>query len=77
MDSETSKKVSDLISFMDDISSDIDILAELERFTKEITALKASLSSLTQRVDILEKDHKKKKEGLSQIQDEMRDLFSE
>ena len=68
MDADTTKKVSDLLSIMEDMSSEIDIKKELSRFTLEIQSIKESLQELTDRFDQFEKTYLAKREDVKNIQ---------
>lgn len=77
MESETKKKVNDLFSLMEGISSEIDLKAEIARLNTEVAALQDALQALTARCDALEKGLQHKRGQVKQIQKEMRALLDE
>lgn len=77
MDPDTTKKVSDLLSIMEDMSSEIDIKKELSKFTQEIQSINESLQQLTERFDQFEKTYLAKRREVKNIKKELETLFQD
>jgi len=84
MDSDTKKRVNDLFSLMDGISSDIDLKAEIERLKAEIArlngeiaVLKDSFHELVARFDGLEQAYAHKRTQIKQMKKEMDSLLKD
>jgi len=77
MDPDTTKKVSDLLSIMEDMSSEIDIKKELSKFTQEINSIKESLQQLTERFDQFEKTYLAKRQEVKNIKKELETILQD
>jgi len=75
MDPDTSKKVSDLLSLMEGISSDIDIKAELEDLYIKIKNIEDSVENLNERFDGFEKKYLEKQQQVRAIENDLRGLY--
>jgi chromosome segregation ATPase len=77
MDPDTSKKVNDLLSLMEDISSDVDTRTELEKLLSRIQSLEDRVSDLSGRLEQFEKAYLKKQQLLRSAVDDLKTLFPE
>ena len=77
MDPDTSKKVNDLLSLMEDISSDVDTRTELEKLLNRIQSLEDKVSDLDGRLEQFEKAYLKKQQQLRSAVDDLKTLFPE
>ncbi|HOO39507.1 MAG TPA: hypothetical protein PLU81_16600 [Deltaproteobacteria bacterium] len=77
MDPDTSKKVTDLLSLMEDISSDVDTRTELEKLLSRIQSLEDKVSDLAGRLEQFEKAYLKKQQQLRSAVDDLKTLFPE
>jgi len=77
MDPDTSKKVTDLLSLMEDISSDVDTRTELEKLLSRIQSLEDKVSDLATRLEQFEKAYLKKQQQLRSAVDDLKTLFPE
>jgi chromosome segregation ATPase len=75
MDPDTSKKVNDLLSLMEDISSDVDTQTELEKLLSRIQSLEDKVSDLTGRLEQFEKAYLEKQQQLRSAADDLKSLF--
>ena len=75
MDPDTSKKVKDLLGLMEGISSDIDIVAELEKIISRLHTLDEKVEELVQRIEKIEKSNREKQDFLKTIRKELKNLF--
>ncbi len=71
MDPDTSRKVSDLLSLMEDISTDIDVQTDLKALTSELKTIKEALRELAARFDAFEQAYIDKRHQIRAIRDEM------
>ncbi len=77
MDPDTSKKVNDLLSLMEDISSDVDTRTELEKLLSRIQSLEDKVSDLAGRLEQFEQAYLKKQQQLRSAVDDLKTLFPE
>ena len=77
MDPDTSKKVNDLLSLMEDISSDVDTRTELEKLLNRIQSLEDKVSDLDGRLEQFEKAYQEKQQQLRSAVDGLKSLFPE
>ena len=77
MDPDTSKKVNDLLSLMEDISSDVDTRTELEKLLSRIQSLEDKVSDLAGRLEQFEKAYLEKQQQLRSAVDDLKTLFPE
>lgn len=75
MDPDTSKKVTDLLGLMQDISSGIDIKAELDTITARIKTLEETVDGLVQRIERMEKTSREKQELIKALRKELKNLY--
>ncbi|MEA3221701.1 MAG: hypothetical protein U9P49_00850 [Thermodesulfobacteriota bacterium] len=76
MDSDTKKKVKDLLALMDNFSYDIDAKAEIEGLREEIKDLQKELGALKQKFSQFEETYLHKREEVRLIQKELKTLFN-
>lgn len=77
MDPDTSRKVKDLLTLMDDISSDIDVNKELDGIKERIQALEEKVGELTVQFSRIEKTHQEKLKQVKSIKKDLETLFPE
>ena len=77
MDSDTGKKVSDLLSFMENLSNEIDLKVEINKFREEIKQIREELALLTKKVSSLEDDFTRKREKARIVKKELSSLFGQ
>jgi uncharacterized protein YlxW (UPF0749 family) len=75
MDSDTKKKVKDLLALMDNFSYDIDAKAEIKELREEIKDLQKELQTLKQKLSQFEETYIHKREEVRLIQQELETLF--
>lgn len=75
MDPDTSKKVNDLLSLMEDVSSDVDTQTELGKLLSRTEALEEKVSDLTGRIEEFEKAYLKKQQQIRSAADDLKSLF--
>ncbi|HQP30120.1 MAG TPA: hypothetical protein PLB81_02250 [Deltaproteobacteria bacterium] len=75
MESDTKKKVKDLFSLMDGISSEIDLQAQIETLNGEINTLKLAFHELSKRFETFEKTYEHKKNQVRQMKKEMETIL--
>lgn len=75
MESDTKKKVNDLFSLMDGISSDIDLKAQIDMLNGEINALKQAFHELSKRFEVFESAYENKKNQVKQMREEMKSIL--
>ena len=75
MDPDTSKKVNDLLSLMEDISTDVDTQTELERLLGRIQSLEEKLSNITDRFEQFEKTYLERQRQIKAAADDVKSLF--
>ncbi len=75
MDSETKKKVSDLISMVEGLSGEIDSKAEIRKLRQEIEQIREEMGHLKKKVIDLEREYARKKEKLDIMRKELASLF--
>jgi predicted nucleic acid-binding Zn-ribbon protein len=77
MDPDTSKKVNDLLSLMEDISSDVDTQTELEKLLLRLQRLEETVNELEKRFELFENAYLEKQQQIKSITDEIKSMFSE
>ncbi|HHO76395.1 MAG TPA: hypothetical protein ENN05_08190 [Deltaproteobacteria bacterium] len=77
MDPDTSKKVNDLLSLMDDISTDVDTRSELENLLSRIRLLEETVSGLAGRMDSLEKTYLEKQRRILSAAKDLKSIFTD
>lgn len=77
MDPDTSKKVTDLLSLMEDISSDVDTHTELAKLLDRIQYLEDKVEELTQRFEQFEKTSREKQQRIRSAADDLKSLLSD
>jgi predicted nucleic acid-binding Zn-ribbon protein len=77
MDTDTSKKVNDLLSLMEDISSDVDTQTELEKLLLRLQRLEETVNELEKRFELFENAYLEKQQQIKSITDEIKSMFSE
>ncbi len=75
MDPETSKKVSELLSLMEDISSDVDAKSGLVSLTERVRALEVEIEELTRRFDQFEKMYQEKHRQIKSLKEDLLGLI--
>ena len=75
MESDTKKKVKDLFSLMEGISSDIDVKAQIEMLNGEINTLKLAFHELSKRFEAFENAYEQKKNQVKQMKKEMETIL--
>ncbi len=75
MDPDTSKKVTDLLSIMEDMSSDIDAKGELGKLFDEVQALRNEIAGLNKRFEHFEKTYLEKKKIIDKVREDLQDLL--
>lgn len=76
MDPETSKKVSELLSLMEDISSDVDAKSGLASLSERIDTLEKEIGELASRLDRFEQLYLEKHRQIKSLKDDLLDLIS-
>jgi chromosome segregation ATPase len=77
MDTDTSKKVNDLLSLMEDISSDVDTQTELEKLLLRLQSLEETVNKLEKRFELFENAYLEKQQQIKSITDDIKSMFSE
>ncbi len=77
MDPDTTKKVSELLNLMEDISSDVDAKSGLAVLSERVGVLENKLEELAMRFEQLERLYQEKRMHLRSLKQELRDLFPE
>jgi len=77
MDPDTSKKVNDLLSLMDDISTDVDTRTELEKILNRIQGLEDAVAGLASRMDSLENGYRQRQKKILSAAQDLRSIFTE
>ena len=75
MDPETSKKVSELLSLMEDISSDVDAKSGLASLTERVKALEQEVEELTRRFEQFEKMYQEKHQQIKSLKEDLLGLI--
>ena len=75
MDPDTSKKVNDLLSLMEDISTNVDTQTELEKLLSRFQSLEDKVSDLAGRLEQFEKAYLEKQQQLRSAADDLKTLF--
>ncbi|HNR52535.1 MAG: hypothetical protein BWZ01_01403 [Deltaproteobacteria bacterium ADurb.BinA179] len=75
MDPDTTKKVSDLLSLMEDISSDVDAKSELDALTERIEILESKVEELAGKVDQFERMYQEKRRQVKSLKQDLLALF--
>lgn len=71
MDPDTSKKVSDLLDLMEDISSDVDAKSGLATLSEKIKALENEITDLTRRFDLFEQIYLEKHRQIKALKEDL------
>lgn len=71
MDPDTSKKVSDLLDLMEDMSSDVDAKSGLVVLSEKIRELESELAELTRRFDYFEQMYLEKHRQVKSIKEDL------
>ncbi|HOO46311.1 MAG TPA: hypothetical protein PLM29_08780 [Deltaproteobacteria bacterium] len=77
MDPDTSKKVNDLLSLMDDISTDVDTRTELEKVLNRIQDLEDAVAGLASRMDSLENDYRQRQKMIQSAAQDLKSIVTE
>ncbi|HPW68030.1 MAG: hypothetical protein WDA72_06835 [Desulfomonilia bacterium] len=77
MDPDTTKKVSELLNLMEDISSDVDAKSGLAALSERVEALENKVEELARRFEQLERLYQEKRMHLRSLKQDLRDLFPE
>jgi chromosome segregation ATPase len=77
MDPDTTKKVSELLNLMEDISSDVDTKSGLAVLSERVEVLENKMEELARRFEQLEQLYQEKRMHLRSLKQELRDLFPE
>jgi len=77
MDPDTSKKVNDLLSLMDDISTDVDTRTELEKLLSRIQLLEESVAGLTARIESFEKNYLERQHKILSAAKDLKSIFAD
>jgi len=75
MDPDTTKKVSDLLNLMEDISSDVDAKSELDALTERIEILESKVEELAGKVDQFERMCQEKRRQVKSLKQDLLALF--
>ncbi|HOE71411.1 MAG TPA: hypothetical protein PLJ30_08110 [Deltaproteobacteria bacterium] len=75
MDPDTTKKVSDLLNLMEDISSDVDAKSELDALTERIEILESKVEELAGKVDQFERMYQEKRRQVKSLKQDLLALF--
>lgn len=77
MDPDTTRKVSDLLSLMDDMDSEIDAQGETDRLAREVAELRQELEQLKNRFDRFEQAYMDKREAMEELKSELENIFAD
>lgn len=77
MDPDTSKKVSDLLSLMEGLSSDVEARTGLSVLEERIEALEKEVGSLAERFEQLERTYREKHLQIKSIKEELLALMQD
>ncbi len=77
MDPDTSKKVSELLDLMEDISSDVDAKSGLASLSERIKTLESEIAELTRRFDQFEKLYLEKHKQIKSLKKDLLALVSD
>ncbi len=77
MDPDTSKKVSDLLDLMEDISSDVDAKSGLASLSERIKTLENEIIELTRRFDRFEQIYLEKHRQIKSLKEDLLTLMSD
>lgn len=77
MDPDTSKKVSDLLNLMEDISSDVDAKSGLASLSERIKTLENEIIELTRRFDRFEQIYLEKHRQIKSLKEDLLTLMSD
>ncbi len=75
MDPDTSRKVTDLLNIMEDMSSDIDTQGELGQLQAQMREMQNQLIELTRRFDSFEQTYLDRKKAVLEIRRELEELL--
>lgn len=75
MDPDTSQKVTDLLSLMQNMESDLDIKAELAKVFDEIRRLQQQVSDLTTRFNRFEQTYLEKRAIVEDLRQELEQIL--
>lgn len=76
MDPDTSKKVSDLLNLMEDISSDVDAKSGLASLSERIKILEDEVAEITRRFDQFEQMYLEKHRQIKSLKEDLLSLIS-
>ncbi len=77
MDPDTSKKVSDLLNLMEDISSDVDAKSGLASLSERIKTLENEIAELNRRFDQFEQMYLEKHRQIKSLKEDLLTLISD
>ncbi|MBN2298356.1 MAG: hypothetical protein JXM72_07170 [Deltaproteobacteria bacterium] len=77
MDPDTSKKVNDLLSLMDDISTDVDTRTELEKLLNRIQSLEDSVAGLAGRLESFERNYMERQQKILSAAQDLKSIFTD
>ncbi len=77
MDPDTSKKVSDLLDLMEDMSSDVDAKSGLALLSEKIKSLESELAELTRRFDQFEQMYLEKHRQVKSLKEDLLALITD
>lgn len=77
MDPDTTRKVSELLDLMEDISSDVDAKSGLAVLSERVEVLENKMEDLARRFEQLEQLYQEKRRHIRSLQQELRALFPE
>jgi len=75
MDPDTTKKVSELLNLMEDISSDVDAKSGLAVLSERIEVLEGRLEELARKVDQFERTYHEKRRQIKSLKQDLLSLF--
>jgi prefoldin subunit 5 len=77
MDPDTTRKVSELLNLMEDISSDVDAKSGLAVLSERIETLQSRVESLEGRFERIEELLEEKSRRISSLKQDLKSLFPE
>jgi peptidoglycan hydrolase CwlO-like protein len=75
MDPDTTRKVTDLLDLMEDISSDAETKSGLHTLSERIETLENKVEELTAKFDQLERMYQEKRSQIKSLQQDLHALF--
>jgi len=75
MDPDTSKKVTELLDLMGDISSDVDAKSGLGVLSERVKALEAEIAELTRKFEQFEQLYKEKHRKVKALKEDLKNLI--